>query len=99
MAASNTLMNVKKADAAPALERELNVLGSEQRKDTTAPIAAKPTVHTLCAALVSLTAQGDNEVMPTRHRIQIAGDCQNMKSLGRKSAAERLCEGADENCT
>ena len=81
MAASNTLMNVKKADTAPAFERVLNVLGSEQRKDTTAPIAAKPTVQTLWAALFSIIAQGDNKVILTRHRVQIAGDCQNVKSL------------------
>lgn len=49
MAASKTLMNVKKAEAAPALDRVLKVLGSEQMKETTAPIAAKPMVQTLCA--------------------------------------------------
>jgi hypothetical protein len=49
MTASNTLMNVKKADAAPALDRVLKVLGSEQTNETTAPIAAKPIVQTLWA--------------------------------------------------
>ena len=49
MAASKTLRNVKKAETAPALDRVLKVLGSEQKKETTAPIAAKPTVQTVCA--------------------------------------------------
>jgi len=49
MAASKTLMNVKKAEAAPALDRVLKVLGSEQMKETVAPIAAKPMVQMLCA--------------------------------------------------
>lgn len=54
MAASKTLMNVKKADAAPALDRVSNVLGSEQTNETTAPIAAKPMVQTLCATFVQI---------------------------------------------
>jgi hypothetical protein len=54
MAASNTLMKVKKADAAPALDRVLKVRGSEQTNETTAPIAAKPTVQTVCATLFQL---------------------------------------------
>ena len=49
IAASNTLMNVKNADTAPALERVLNVLGSEQKKQTTAPSAAKAIEQRLCA--------------------------------------------------
>jgi len=41
-------MNVKKAETAPALESVLKVRGNEQKKETTAPMAAKPTVQTEC---------------------------------------------------
>ena len=40
-------MNVKKADTAPALDKVLKVLGSEQKKETAAPIAVKAIVQRL----------------------------------------------------
>jgi hypothetical protein len=67
MAASNTLMKVKKADTAPALDRVLKVRGSEQTNETTAPIAAKPMVQTVCATRVQLLvteAVGKSDGLP-----------------------------------
>ena len=45
-AARSTEMNVKKADRVASLDRVSKVLGSEQKKERTAQIAEKPTVHT-----------------------------------------------------
>lgn len=76
-------MNVKKADTAPALERVLKVRGSEQKKETTAPMAANPTVQTECPGLRQLSiSQGLSQIRPTRHGIQITRDGQNVKTLG-----------------
>ena len=75
MAASKTLMNVKKAETAPALDRVLKVLGSEQMKETTAPIAAKPMVQTLCADPGQYQWAKNDKMIRTRHRVQIASNC------------------------
>ena len=52
MAARRTETKVKKAERVASLESVLNVLGSEQTKEMTAKMAAKPTVHTLWLVIV-----------------------------------------------
>jgi hypothetical protein len=46
MAAKRTEMNVKTAERVASFDRVSNVLGREQKKERTAQIAEKPTVHT-----------------------------------------------------
>lgn len=45
-------MNVKIADAAPSLDRTLNVLGREQNQQIRAAITANTTVHWLWLVMV-----------------------------------------------
>ena len=52
MAANRTETKVKKAERVASLERVSNVRGREQKKERTAQIAEKPTVHTAWPLMV-----------------------------------------------
>ncbi len=52
IAASKTETKVKNADMVAILERVENVRGSEQKKEMTAMMTEKPTVHTLWLVMV-----------------------------------------------